>query len=247
MRIDLYNAGKADVILFRTDNSTVLLDTGHDNTSSAVVRWLKGMQVKTIDRLIITHFDRDHVGGAEAILKNFKVWEIFSSYVTRQSTSLRGYVRALQKANLTPVIIRDEEVFTLDGVTYQIIGATRSYTNEISNNSSLITAVRYGECKYLFMGDAHNERIEEFLDTYDMHADFLKIPYHGYYLTALEDLLQSVSPSMAVITNSRNDPPREEVSATLSVLKEYGVRTWQTANGTVTVYCNPYTCTVSQR
>ncbi|MBR3357120.1 MAG: MBL fold metallo-hydrolase [Solobacterium sp.] len=247
MRIDLYNAGKADVILFRTDSSAVLIDTGHDSTAREVTAWLKGMNVKTIDRLIITHFDRDHVGGAEAVLKNFRVWEIFSSYVTRQSTDLRPYVRVLQKNNITPVIIRDEEVFTLDGVTYQIIGASRAYSTEMSNNSSLITAVRYGECKYLFMGDAHNERIEEFLDSYDMHADFLKVPYHGYYLTALEDLLQSVGPSDAVITNGRGDPPKEEITATLAVLREYGVKTWQTVNGTVTVRCNPNTYTITQR
>ena len=247
MRIDLYNAGKADVILFRTENSTVLLDTGHDNTAREVTAWLKSMNVKTIDRMIITHFDRDHVGGAEAILKNFRVWEIISSYVTSGSTALRPYVRALQKNNLTPVIIRDEDVFTLDGVTYQVIGASRSYNTEISNNSSLITAVRYGECKYLFMGDAHNERIEEFLENYDIRADFLKVPYHGYYLTALEDLLQSVGPTCAVITNGRSDPPREEINATLAVLKEYGVKTWQTANGTVTVRCNPNTYTITQR
>lgn len=247
MRIFLYSADKADVIVAMTETGTVMIDTGLPETAEQVVSWMKEIGVRKIDALIITHFDRDHVGGADRILRAFDTDRVYSSYLTRQSTDIRAYARALIRKDILPSVVRLETSFTLDGVTWQIIGARGGYTFDPSNNSSLITACRYGECTYLFMGDALNERIEEFLETYEMHADFLKVPYHGYYLTGLEDLVQAVSPKEAVITNGRSEPPRSELKQTLAVLREYGVHTWLTSEGTVTVQCNPNHFKVLQR
>ena len=101
----------------------------------------------------------------------------------------------------------------------------------------MIVKITFGNQTYLFMGDAQNERIEEYLKTNDTAADFLKVPYHGHYTKKLADLIEAVNPQTAVITNGTEEPEAIEIAKTVSLLEENGVNVYQTVNGTITLTC----------
>ena len=66
VRMTTVDVGKGDCILVQAGASSVLIDTGYENTSSKVVSYLRGQGVSRIDYLVVTHYDRDHVGGLRA-------------------------------------------------------------------------------------------------------------------------------------------------------------------------------------
>ena len=104
---------------------------------------------------------------------------------------------------------------------------------EIDNNFSLITTIMHGENVLLFTGDAEKQRTREWLSGKDKQdCDFLKMPHHGVYHTALKELLEAVMPEYAVICSSGKNPADPE---TLELLKNYGISTFQTKDGNVTV------------
>ena len=104
------------------------------------------------------------------------------------------------------------------------------YDKNESNNSSLITSIKYKNTKYLFTGDIENQRIKDYVENNKESYDFIKIPYHGNYQKRLNDLLEVVNPKYAVITSSFDD------DKTVDSLKELRIKSYNTKNGYIDVY-----------
>lgn len=213
MTITVFNAGKADAMLFQTADGYVLMDTGLDENKDALVAQLKQMGVTSLYALIITHFDKDHVGGADAVIDAFDTKNVYTTYVTSDNEDTADFQASLEKKNLEMTIVSNTD-FSLGGASFAINGAKGGYDTKKDNNSSLITMVTYGTKKYLFMGDAQDERIEEYLGEHDANVDFLKVPYHGYMQDDLELLFQTVTPETSVITNSSDNPSASQIKKT---------------------------------
>jgi beta-lactamase superfamily II metal-dependent hydrolase len=245
MTITVFNAGKADAMLFQTADGYVLMDTGLDENKDALVAQLKQMGVTSLYALIITHFDKDHVGGADAVIDAFDTKNVYTTYVTSNNADTADFEASLEKKNLEMTIVSNTD-FSLGSISFDINGAKGGYDTKKDNNSSLITMVTYGTKKYLFMGDAEDERIEEYLADHDANADFLKVPYHGYTQDDLELLFQTVAPETAVITNSSDNPSASQIKKTEKLLKAAGSNYYEAAKGDITVSCTETGFTVSQ-
>jgi beta-lactamase superfamily II metal-dependent hydrolase len=244
MTITILQAGKADAIVIQSQGQTVLIDTGLEENSSTLLEELDDLGVDEVDVMIITHFDKDHAGGAAAVLGSLDVGTVYTTYAADDGVDLTD---ALAEAGLTAqVVTADEDVtFTIGSASFTIEGAQGNYSENEDNNSSLITTVTCGTKTYLFMGDAQKYRIEEYLAEHDDTVDFLKVPYHGHYMSCLKDLYAVLQPDASVITDSDTEPDSSEVSKSIKLLKQYGT-VYETKNGTVTVHCYESSFTVDQ-
>ena len=67
-KLDLYafSVGKADALLIRTDDAAIMIDTGENGDGEELVAHLLMLGIDRLDLLILTHYDKDHIGGAEA-------------------------------------------------------------------------------------------------------------------------------------------------------------------------------------
>lgn len=246
MKITVFAAGKADAILITTEAGSVLIDTGLEENRDRLLADLSARGVTHLDALIITHFDKDHVGGADAVLETLSVSHVYTTWQSKSSDDITSYEQALSAAGLAANVIRGTQTFTLGSALFTLYGASDSYEKDESNNSSLIIRVTFGTKTYLFMGDAEEERIAEFLSYDQTDADFLKVPYHGHSQDCLEELLAAVSPAVSVITDSPDEPDAEEIRKTVRLLEESGSAVYRTAEGTVEITCAPDAFTVSQ-
>jgi len=238
------NAGKADAIILRTRNSTVIIDTGEDDEGAEIVSYMKQQNIDTIDYLIITHFDQDHVGGADTVLKKLTVKNVIQSDCPKDSDDYSQYIEMLDKKNITPITLRETMTFTLDSVEYTICPPQETtYAVKDSNNSSLVTSVVHGENSFLFTGDAENARIQELIAQGKLAHTFLKVPYHGFYQTSLPELFSLVEAKYAVITSS--DKLTEDPS-TVNLLESMGTKVYLTRKGAVTVTSDGENMVVTQ-
>ena len=114
--------------------------------------------------------------------------------------------------------------------------------DEYDNDMSLVTSITYGSRKFLFTGDIEKSRIRQMLASdVDWSHDWIKMPHHGRYQKALEDLLEAVAPSGAVICCSEKNPAEEE---TRKLLEELQIQVWDTADRTVVTVCDGEQVTV---
>lgn len=239
LELHVFDAGAADAILLRTENSAVLIDAGEKGFGKTILAYLAEQGVDALDYLIVTHFDKDHVGGAAKVLNSIPVKAVLQSNQPKDSDEYENYVEALRGAGIEPVTLRETDTFSLDGVSYTVDPPRQSaYAQDSSNNSSLIVSVRYGDTGILLPGDAQTLRLAEFLDANTETYDVLKLPHHGRDEPLLEALLASVKPTYAIITSSEEEP---ESGAVLAALEKAGVRTLLTRNQSVTLYSDGIT------
>lgn len=76
LTVVILKVGKADAIILQTDDKVMLIDTGETDDGEEIVHFLKSRGITSIECMIITHYDKDHVGGACEALGAFNVKRI---------------------------------------------------------------------------------------------------------------------------------------------------------------------------
>ncbi len=232
-RVICLNAGKADAMLLLSDNASIVLDTGNTGEGKVIVNTLKRLGVTSIDYLILTHFDKDHAGGAAYLIEEMDISHILQTYPVKDNDAYHNYLKAVADTSLSPEIVTSNYDFTLDSIAYHVIPPKySSYTEKKSNNSSLVMQVIHGENTFLFTGDIENERLEELLQdtSFDLNSTFLKVPHHGLYQPLFPEFFRKIAPSYAVITSSE-DMPEDE--GTLALLDAIDCHTYLTKKGSI--------------
>ena len=231
-KIYFFNAGKADSILIQNNDKYIMIDTGEESLSTDILRYYKKKNITKLDYLIITHFDKDHVGSASKIIDNIEVANVLQSNCPKESEYYDNYISSLENKNIEAQTISGNFEFTLEDLNVIVNGPDKLFTSNESNNSSLVVSINYINTNYLFMGDCQNDRIEDFLSKNSSKYDFIKIPYHGHYQKKLSDLLESVKPTYSVITSSNDEPEDEE---TLELLEKLNIKNYLARNGSISV------------
>ena len=72
-KIYFFNAGKADCILISHNDKYIMIDTGEESLATEILTYFNNNKITKLDYLIITHFDKDHVGSASKIIDNIEV------------------------------------------------------------------------------------------------------------------------------------------------------------------------------
>ena len=230
--IYFFNAGKADAILLSKDNKYIMIDTGEEDLSNTILNYFKNNNITKLDYLIITHFDKDHVGSASKIIDNIEIGEVLESNYPKDSIYYNNYRTSLANKNIEAKVISGNYEISLSDVKLIINGPETTYDKNESNNSSLIVSATYKNNKFLFMGDAENQRIKDFLETNTEKYDFIKVPYHGHYLKRFENILENNTFKYAVITSSSEEL---EDSRTIDSLNKYNVKYYLTRLGNIRV------------
>lgn len=236
LTVTIPSIGKADCSILIQGGQVMVIDCGAAENSGEILQTLKGLGVNKIDCLVITHFDKDHVGGAADILKALAVSQVLEPDYTPenpQSESYLAYRQALTDTKVPCLQVTDSKTFSLGIASVTVTGAGgKTYDKNVDNNSSLLVSVTHSGNRLLFAGDIEKQRIRDLLDTGIAQYGFLKVPHHGVYNNALPDFFQAVGMQYAVITCSEKNPADPE---TLSALAERNVKTYLTSDGQVTV------------
>ena len=233
LTITCIKGGAADAFVLISDNHVTIIDTGLDKKADKLVEFLNEQGVTKVDELIITHFDKDHVGGADHILNNFEVGTVYTTYHSKESDDITAYLEALENSGLKETTVSETISFSADGISFTIYPPRSPiYYDSTSNNSSLVIRVSLGENSMLFAGDAEYERLSELLKTEGLGSTILKVPHHGRYNANTEAFIKYVNPQYAIITSSNGEPEDQEV---LDILAANGTKTYLTKDGDVTI------------
>ena len=221
-----------------------MIDTGEKELGEEILTYLENNNITKLDYLIITHFDKDHVGSASTIINSIEVDNVIQSNYPKESKVYNKYLSALENKGIEAVTLREDLEFSFGDIYFTINPPLEEvYSNNESNNSSLIVSLKYKNNSFLFMGDAENLRIKEYLSTNNLSYDFLKVPYHGHYQTTLDELIEVIKPKYSVITSSLEE---KEDDTTLELLSNIGSKTYLTRNGSILITSDGDTINIKQ-
>lgn len=240
MTISFLKVGKADTMIIKTSEHTVLIDTADQGEGKDIYNFCNNIGVTSLDYLILTHFDKDHVGGAKAVLDKFEnIENIIQPGYAEDSDEFFKYTAKAEEKGYVPVVPDDTMTFTLDDAIFTVYPALED-EYEAVNNYSLAITVEYGEKMFLFAGDAENKRLGELMLQLPVRKsgyDLIKMPHHGVVEKRTDEFIKFVNPEIAVITCSQKEPADEE---TIQILENNNTQIFYTYNGDITFKCDGY-------
>ena len=235
-----------DAFLVCNQFGAMMIDTGEMADGDLLLDLLKNEGIDSLDLLVLTHFDKDHIGGAPAILGKIPVKTCYMPASNEEGVLYQEVINAL-KANGTEIVFLTKQV-SLNRLSAEISiypPLSMTYKEGQDNNLSLVTSIKYRSSALLFMGDAEKERVSEFfLNQYDYTSyDFVKIPHHGRDELSTDYLLDVLNPADVLITSSGEEPENPKV---LEKLQAAGAKIWLTKDGTVTMTVKEEGLSISQ-
>lgn len=224
--------------------------TGSGAGDQVVVPYLRRIGVQRLDALVLTHPHEDHAGGAAAVVKSMPVGlavvspvsglpgeEPAQSGETTAGGKDRGgevppaYRALLKKLKEDGVPVQAAvagDVLKLeDGLGVEFLSPGGG-TPAGLNDSSLVLKLTYGRRSFLLTGDVELESQRRLLSGgEDLNTDVFKLPHHGSR-TLLPELVEAVSPEVAVISVGAHNTFGHPALSTLDLLDRSGAEVYRT-------------------
>lgn len=243
LKVEFLNVAQGDSAFIVTpQNHQILIDGGPDSTVVGKVAKQLPFWDRSLDLVILTHPEKDHMSGLIEILKRYKANYIIWSGVKKPTPEYLEWLEVLikQKNKGTKIITaqQGQEI----KVGYLLVNVLSPEENlfgkEIKdvNGTSVVTKLIYGKNSFLFVGDigfeTENNLIKKWaylgdLSNFLLKSDMLKVGHHGSKYSSSEEFLQVVAPKFAVIEVGKNTygHPTQE---TISRLQNIGAQIFRT-------------------
>jgi len=227
-----FDVGQGSSVLVSYKGETMLFDCGGSKAQNAgdiVAERLADENIREIDKLVLSHYDEDHVNGLPRLLERMRVAE---AYVPPEE-NLKDYetVRLLESFGAKVHYISDHEKIPGD-VALDIYRET----DILFENQMLMTLVRFGDFEMLVTGDADISEEIYLLFTEDIpDLDLLIVGHHGSKNSTSERFLRDTKPEFAFISVGTNNFYGHPSQEALERLKDAHAKVYRTdLNGELT-------------
>ena len=233
-RMTVLDVGQGQCVLLQSGGRTYMVDCGgsyEDDAADVAAATLLSQGITKLDGLILTHYDADHVGGAEYLLSRVPA----KLLVLPEGEDEKGFEEKLLSAFQGEVIRGDRDLEITWGDSVITVFASKYFEN--SNETSLCVLFQEEECDILITGDRGTFGETILLRESNIpELDVLVVGHHGSSGSTGEALLAATKPKVAVISVGANNPYRHPSAATLQRLEAYGCRVRRTdLEGTIII------------
>ena len=216
LRLTIFDVGQGLAVAAQTSNHALLYDSGPSFNSEAnsgnriLVPSMKGIGIAKLDKLILTHNDSDHTGGALSVMQAMPV--------TMLSSSLPDDSPILLQAGLSHRCL-DGQSWVWDGVHFELLHpALTSYTDEKikDNDRGCVLRISTGQNSVLLSADIEKKSERRLLELHadKLNATMLIVPHHGSKTSSTPEFVAAVNPRYAVFTSGYRNSfghPKAEV------------------------------------
>ncbi|WP_187118810.1 DNA internalization-related competence protein ComEC/Rec2 [Bacillus marasmi] len=230
--VTFIDVGQGDSILIRLpyNRGNYLIDTGgnlpfskepwqekrsnFDVGDDVVVPFLKSKGITRLDKLILTHGDMDHIGGATAIIDELTVREILLPNAKEQSELELELTLKARQSGIPINYVIEGQGWREEDDWLKVLAPDLSNDEGDKNNQSIVLYGEIGGLSWLFTGDLEVEGEQRLVQKYpSIDIDVLKVGHHGSKTSSSELFLKQFKPEVAIISvggkNRYGHPHRE--------------------------------------
>lgn len=243
IKIYFVDVGQGDSTLIQTiEGKNILIDGGgsefgsFDVGESILLPYLLDRRITTIDYLMISHFDSDHIGGVFAILENLKVKNIIISKQGETSENLKKFYEITNNKGIRTIIVKKGDIVEIDKYShFEILFPEDNLIEDnILNNNSIVARFNSLNFSILFTGDieeiAEKRLCELYSGTDKLEAFVLKVAHHGSKTSSTEEFLELVKPKIALIGVGKNNNFGHPNIDVIERLENMGSKIYRTDN-----------------
>jgi competence protein ComEC len=208
------------------------IEVGEDVVSPYL--WSRGL--KRIDVIALTHGHEDHLGGLPAVLRNFRVGQLWVG----RDVDTANYRRLLAQANArgVPVLHRvSGEHFDWNGALIRVLWPDGGDgLKKALNDDSLVLRLVDGRESFLLTGDIERpverglltQQAQDSQNEAAISADFLKVPHHGSKTSSTQPFLDAVHPRFAAISVGESNTFGQPNAEVIGRISAEGARVFRT-------------------
>ena len=233
LKVYFLDVGQGDAIFFETPNKKqVLIDGGRNKKIISLLGSIMPFGDKSIDVVIATHPDADHIGGLPEVFARYKVDLLLEPGVESDNS----FDDELHRRASSTLARRGQVINFGDGAKLIILFPNQDVSDWETNDASIVARLDYGESSFLFTGDSpiQSENILISLNKGILDVDVLKAGHHGSRNSTSLMHAEAVSPEYAIISAGKNNTyghPHQEV---LNILQKVGSKILSTIDlGTI--------------
>jgi competence protein ComEC len=218
LRVTYVDVGQGNAALLELPGGPCMLIDGggfynnrFDVGGRIVAPFLWKKKIATVETLVLSHPDPDHLNGLLYIAEHFHVQEVWMTQDETASPIYKDFLRILIEKGITIPGIRDLlEPRTIRGVRFEILYPPSDFLKRkklegwrTTNNNSLVLKVSIGDISFLFPGDieAHAEKELTALAGSKLKSHVLLVPHHGSKTSSTWGFLRRVEPAIAVVSS----------------------------------------------
>ncbi|MBP3463329.1 MAG: MBL fold metallo-hydrolase [Clostridia bacterium] len=253
LEIHMIDVGQAECILLIQGKHSMLIDTGEMFCGKDITEYLYSVGIDSLDELLLTHFHKDHMGGAHKIISSIYVKQIMCmkpKYINTCQEWL-WYTDMEVSRVISDVfhatIIKQESPYEEAGVlkTFKLGDAeVEILSQEVDcknvNDKCIVTKVSYKDFSVLFMADSESEVEDNLLEAnIDISSDVLKVGHHGSKTSTGKDFLEAVNPTIALISCGEDNEYGHPNSFVMKKLENQEIDVYRTdTDGTIVLKTN---------
>jgi len=234
LEVDFFDVGQGDSIFIETPQKyQVLIDGGPSSKIIEKLGKVMPFYDRSLDLVILTHPDPDHLVGLIDVLKNYNVNLIgFTGVVSSNPEFIEWKSQISSKHTPLIVLTKNEKILLGKEVYMYILAPLESFEGrEVKdfNSYSIVARLVFKNSSFLFTGDTPKSVEKELVENKsNIDSDVLKVGHHGSKTSTSDIFLQAVTPENAVIQvgkDNRYGHPHQEV---LDRLQNYGIKILRT-------------------
>lgn len=231
--VTFFNIGQGDSIFIQTEQGNqILIDGGPGNTVIEKLGKAMPFWDRTIDLVILTHPESDHLSGLIDVLQKYEVETVLWTGIVRDTNEWREWKKVL---DLVDNVVVTGVPMTIDwnGIGYMdVISPKESIEGVLfagSNETSIVTRLIVREDSVLFTGDIPRKIEHELaMGEYNIDSTILKVAHHGSKTASSSLFINKVSPELAIIQAGEDNKFGHPHAITLETLQKYGIKVLRT-------------------
>ena len=229
----MLDIGQGDALFIESPTGTqVLVDCGPSNKILGSLKKVISPFDRSIDAIIITNPDEDHIGGLQDILKFYRVGKVFESGTWSDSKIYQNLEKEISNKKIPDILAKKGMKLDLGGgAVIDILFPDRDVMDWPTNDGSVVAKLSYKGTSFMLTGDA-TMKTENFVfkdnNLADLKSNFLKVGHHGSHYSTSESFLEAVSPKVALISDGKNNKYGHPSPEVIVILTQFGTKILRT-------------------
>jgi competence protein ComEC len=240
----MLDVGQGDALFIESPTGTqIMFDAGGPRKVLSSLSRVISPFDKSIDAIVITNPDADHIGGFADILKNYKVGIVLESGTLNDSKTFQNLKEEIKNQKIPNILAKKGmRLHVGDGAVIDILFPDRDVRTWDTNEGSVIARLSYGETSVMLTGDSTSKTekiiLEENSKT-SLASTILKVGHHGSRTSTSDAFVKAVTPTYAVISNGKDNNYGHPHKETLATLTKVGTKILRTdLFGTIIMKCD---------